>query len=93
MFKETLITAKWVIIPEKRYPSTKKKPNLKVKKSIFNTGQTIEVRIYLCMDLKKEGGYRIKDALAQIMESNMENVGFKGNNNTNLIYMQSCKLV
>ena len=45
--------------------------NLKTngKKAIFNTGETIDMRIYLCMDLKKEGEYHIKDALAQIMES------------------------
>ena len=93
MFKETLNTPKWAITPDKLYPSTKNKPDLKVKKAILNTGQTIEMRIYLCMDLNKQGEYRIKDVLAQIMGSYMENVEFKANKNINFICLQSSKLV
>jgi hypothetical protein len=72
------LTEDWCITPEQRDPNTKKKPDLIVEKAI-RVGSKIDLRIHLCMELKKEGGDRIEDALAQLCDSIQETIDIKGN--------------
>jgi len=69
----------WAITPEQRDPHTNKKPDFTVEKAIFDpSNQKITMKVHLCMELKKEGGDRLEDALYQLCNSIEETVDSKG---------------
>lgn len=68
----------WCITPEQSDVHSNKKPDLVVEKAI-REGSNIALKVHLCMELKKEGGDRIEDALAQLCDSMQETIDIKGN--------------
>ena len=75
--KEVFSSEIWAITPEQKDQYTKKKPDLVVEKAI--PGRPVTMKLHLCMELKKEGGNRMEDALAQLCESIEETIDEKGN--------------
>ena len=88
MLKETFSSDCWAITPEKKDTTTGKKPDFVLEKAILKPpgqGQahTVDMKLHMCMELKKEGGGRMEDALAQLCDSVLQTLDTKGNTYNN----------
>lgn len=88
--KEVFSHGDWAVTPEQTDPHTRNKPDFVVEKAIRAaaplhsiSGVTVNMKLHLAIELKKQDGDRLEEALDQLRESLEETVDQQGYDSDN----------